>query len=215
MTAGEILNQVQDVLIEPRDEGVSFPSGLWEPEEIVNYLNQRQNRFLKATLLQVGDATIDVTAGVGTYPLPQDWLTTVDVYWQTPDGRITPIERGDSFEADHAIDAWATSRGTPQLYFDEDSPLLSIRLAPLPHINGRLLLLYIPQAAPIVTEGEHVNDQLTIPAEYVHAVCKYGVLADAFGKDGRGASPEKAQYCAGRFQLGVEMAGILLQGWTP
>ncbi len=216
MLDNALLDEIQSTLLEPRDAGVTIPSGLWTPEELLAYLNQRQNRFLKTTLLQVGLADITVTAGVARYALPDDWLTTVDVFWRSSTGVYTPLLRGDSFEADHGLDDWATTRGTPLLYLDEDSPLLTIRLAPLPIANGRLLLFYVPQAAPLVSAADPANENhvLTVPDEYAHAAGKYGVLAEAFGKDGRGADPSRAAYCEGRYQLGVEMAQILLTGWS-
>ncbi len=118
--------------MEPRDFGVTWPSGLWTDIEILAYLNERQNRFLKTTLSQVGIADLVVTAGVAIVALPEDWLTTVDVYWRGTDTRWVPLERSDSFEQDHGDPTWATTRGTPAFYMDEDSPLLQIRLAPLP-----------------------------------------------------------------------------------
>ena len=210
MTDTEILNQLQDALMEPRNDGATWPSGLWTVSEVLANLNERQNRFLKSTQLQVGLADLTVTAGVGRYALPDDWLTTVDVYWRTSTGTLTALDRADSFEADHGLPTWGFTRGTPILYMDEDSPLLQIQIAPIPDVDGRLLLLYIPQAAPL--DGS--QELFTVPNEYVHAVGKYGTLADLFGKDGRGANPEKAAYCEGRYRLAEEMARILLNGWT-
>lgn len=211
MTDVEILNALQDALMEPRDDGATWPSGLWTAAEVLAALNERQNRFLKTTLLQVGLAELTGLAGVATYALPDDWLTTVGVFWRgTTDTQWTPLERADSFEMDHGVPTWTTTRAVPLVYMDEDSPLLQIRIGPLPDTDGRLLLFYIPQGADLDGSGE----VFTLPNEYVHAAGKYGTLADLLGKDGRGANPEKAAYCEGRYRLAQQMATIVLNGWT-
>ncbi len=205
----DLFSAVQDVLMEPTDGGQTFPSGLWTRTEVLARANERQNRLLKSTLLQVGSADIPATAGVVRYALPDDWLTTVSVVWIGSDGTIRELTRSDSFEADHGSPQWTTTRATPLFYMDEDSPLLTIQIGPPPDLNGTLQLLYIPQGAPLTGLGELT----AVPDEFVLPVLKYGLLADLFGKDGRGKNPEKAAYAEQRFALGIELAGIILRGW--
>ena len=210
MTDTDLLSEIQTVLMEPPDGGVTWTSGLWTATEVLNRFNERQNRFLKATRMLVGESSpIPVTAGESVYDLPQDWLTTVDVYWAGEDGTFRTLVRSDSFEADHGMPLWESTAGTPLLYMDEDSPLLTITIAPIPRVNGILTVLYVPQAG--VQQG--LGDPLGVPDEYATAD-KYGTLADLFGKDGRGASPERAQYCELRYQLDQEIAKIMIAGWA-
>lgn len=210
LTDTALLSQIQTVLMEPPDGGVTWTSGLWTGAEVLARFNERQNRFLKATRMLVGEsAPIPVTARVAVYALPQDWLTTVDVYWAGEDGSFRTLVRADSFEADHGMTAWESTADTPLLYFDEDSPLLTITIAPIPYVNGRLTVLYVPQAGAQLGVG----DPLGVPDEYATAD-KYGTLADLFGKDGRGASPDRSAYCELRYQLDQQMAEIMLNGWV-
>lgn len=205
----ELFSSIQYVLMEPPDGGISMPSGLWTPEELRDRANERQNRFLKRTQILVGVAEIPATAGVFRYALPGDWLTTMSVVWRGSDAIVRELVRSDSFEADHGMQDWTVERDTPQLYMDEDSPLLTIQIAPAPLVDGTLEILYIPQGALLTGNGE----LLTVPDEYAHAI-KYGTLADLFGKDGRGKNPEKAAYCERRFALAQEVAAIMLAGWA-
>src|SRR5690242_2578855 len=123
----DILSQIQTVLMEPPDGGVTIPSGLWTSTELVNRLNERSNRFLKGTRILVGEAApIQVTAGQSRFDLPQDWLTTLTVLWTGQDGTTNELVRVDSFEADHGYSPWETTRATPAFYMDEDAPLLSL-----------------------------------------------------------------------------------------
>jgi hypothetical protein len=210
MTDQDLLSQIQSALMEPDDQGATWPSGLWSQAEILAYMNERQDRFLKATQVWVGLANITATIGVKTYALPQDHLLTVDVVWVPTSGDPIPLDRADSFELDHGMADWNNERGTPLCYTTQDTPLLTLQIAPAPDAAGQFLLLYIPSGETLTAAGY----PFIVTNEYVHAVGKYGPLADAWGKDGRGKNPEKAAYCQLRYDMAVEMAKIVLNGWT-
>lgn len=209
-TDQDLLSAVQYTLLEPPDGGVSFPSGLWTPAEMLDALSSRQNQFLKDSLMLVGVAFIPALAGQHRFTLPQDWLVTVAVTWFGSDGQVIPLSRSDAFEADHGLPTWVNQTGTPQLYMDQETPTLEVQLAPAPIIAGNLELVYVPEQPAL----NGLGDILAVPDTYALPVLKYATLAEAFSKDGRGRSPEKAAYCEMRVQLGVEMAQIMLKGWT-
>ncbi len=75
MTDQEMLTAVQYCLMEPPDNGATYPSGLWTTDEVLAAFNERQNRLLKMSRFQVGSANITATIGVHRYALPEDWLT--------------------------------------------------------------------------------------------------------------------------------------------
>jgi len=205
-----ILSAIQYVLMEPIDGGAAFPSGLWTADEVRDRLNERQDQFLKRTGLLVGIATRPLNAGQHWFVLPSDWLSTLSAVWEGTDGVIRELIRSDSFEADHGLTDWTHTRDTPMLYMDEDSPLLTMQIAPPPQVSGRVQLLYVPQGTTLTGAGE----LLTVPDEFSESVAKYGTLADLFGKDGRGKNPEKAAYCEQRFALAEQVADIILRGWA-
>lgn len=210
-TTQDLLSAAQYVLLELPDGGATFPSGLWTQAEVLAALSERQNRFLKSTLLLVGTIPITgVLPGEHRFPLPQDWLTTVVVVWMSDDGTTRALARSDTFEADHGLLNWVNQRGLPLMYMDEESPTLQVQVAPSPDVSGSLLLIYVP-SAPDLTLG--VDETLTLPDAYALPVLKYDLLAQLFGKDGRGKNPEKAAYCEMRRQLGVEMVEIMKAGW--
>lgn len=205
-----ILTDIQYTLVETPDGGATFPSGLWDQAEVLAAMNERQNRFLKSTLLLVGIAApIALPAGQHRVTLPQDWLTTVTLTWRSTDGeQRKELIRLDSFEVDHGLVTWQNQRDTPQGYMDYDTPNLLVQVAPAPLVDGFLDLVYVPQGTPLDASGE----AFTVPDEFVHAVGKYGTLADLFAKDGRGKNDQKAAYCAMRYGLAQELAGIILKG---
>lgn len=201
----QILNQIQYHTLEPPDSGATWPSGMWTQAEVVRYLNQRQDRLLRDTHLQVGLVDITVTQGDNLYDLPDDWIRTIRVVWMPDSGGSVELTSGDSWEADHGIPTWTYVEGPPKLYYEE--PTLNIRIAPLPDEAGALQVYYVPIGAQFDGTGEI----FTVPDEFVPTV-KYGALADMLGKVGRGMDP-RAEYCNQRYALGVEVANMLLTGW--
>ena len=210
LTDQALMNAVQYVLLEPPDLGATFPSGLWTRDEVITALSERQNRLLKSTLMLAGIVDIPALAAQHRFPLPEDWLTTVALTWFGSDGTIVSLSRSDAFEADHGLPTWVNQRDTPLLYMDEETPTLLVQIAPAPLIDGTLELVYIPESLDITGDGS----PLTVPDTYALPVLKYGLLAELFGKDGRGKNPEKAAYCEMRYALGIQMAEILLNGWV-
>jgi hypothetical protein len=207
-TDQQILQQLQYVAIEPPDLGATWPSGLWTRDEVIDYLNQRQNRFLKDTHFQIGMANIPVTQGVNSYDLPDDWIATVRVLWQPASGGSYELTRSDAWEADYGMPTWSYVEGPLKTYMDVDSPALMVKLAPLPPEDGNLLYHYVPMS--VTLDG---NEEIfTLPDEYVPTI-KYGALADMLNKVGRATDKSRAEYCEQRYQLGLDIANMLLHGW--
>lgn len=208
MTDQELLGEIQDTLLEPNDGGLTFPSGLWTRQEVVDAVSDAQNQLLKATQLQIGFAAIDVLAGQARVALPEDWLITWNVVWiGDDDGPVREVVRASQFEFAHAHPLGLVTEGTPEVYFDNDQPLLQLQIAPAPNTGGTLIVWYVPEGPAL---GGVLAEPLAVPDEWASTV-KYGALADLFGKDGRGRSPERAQYCRGRFDLGIEITRMILR----
>lgn len=206
MTDQELLTEIQHALLEPPDGGATWPSGLWTQAEVLSAANMAQDLLLKRTQLLIGQVTLPVTAGVARVALPDDWLATWQVVWRGSDGTVRELIRSDQFQADHAQPAWPSTLDTPEVYFDHDQALLQIQLAPIPDIDGDLDVFYVPAGVTLDATGEN----LTVPDELAPSL-KFGLLADLLGKDGRGKSPERAAYAQGRFDLGIDVAGVILR----
>ena len=204
----EIMEQLQYHTLEVADLGNTWDSLMWTKDEVISYLNQRQNKFLKDSLLQVGLANIPMTAGTETYDLPWDWINTVRILLMRDDGSSKALGRSDTWEADNGVPNWSYVEGEPKLYYDESDPI-SVTLMPIPDDDGTLLIHYVPLAGEFDGEGEPI----TVPNEFMPPV-KYGALADMFSKVGRANDPSRAKYCEQRYQLGVQVAKILLNGFS-
>lgn len=206
-TDQSVMSQIQDTVIEPANGGATWPSGLWTQDEVVQYLNQRQNMFLKDTHFQFGIADIAATSGVGTYDLPNDWINTIRVLWIATDGSTKELPRSDLWEADNGIPTWSYVNGTPLIFYDGGKPI-TIQLAPTPDADGTLQIHYVPYSALLDGTGE----LMTLPDEFVPPI-KYGALSDMFSKVGRGQDMVRAKYCESRFMLGMEVGRLLVEGF--
>lgn len=207
VTDQQVMNEIQLTMIEPPDNGATWPSGLWTQDEVIGYMNQRQNRFLKDTLVQIGIANITTQIGVGTYDLPDDWINTVRVLMIRSDNTTKELARSDTWEADHGIPTWSYVVDEPKLYYDGGTPL-TVRLMPIPEAVYTLQIHYTPLGAVLDGTGE----LLTLPDEMIPTI-KYGALADMFSKVGRANDANRAKYCEDRFMLGVEITRMLLGGF--
>lgn len=211
VTDRSVLASLQRRVLEPDDLGVTWPSGLWTRVEVVGYLNQRQHRFLRDTLLLGAHTQLDTIPNISRQALPDDWIATIRVGWKDAvTGRLIGLPRGETFEADHGLPDWPRTLGTPVEFSEIESPNLEIALIPAPVDAGIIDLLYVGLAG--VLGADPTADELfTVPDVFVPALL-YGVLADMLGKVGRAHDPERATYCEGRFREGVEVARFLLSG---
>ncbi len=207
LTDEDVMNMIQNTVIEPPDWGVTWPSGLWNQAEVLTYLNDRQNQFLKQTALQFGIANIAGVEGVSDYDLPDDWIATIRVMWMPADGSTLELPRSDTWEADYGIPTWSYTEGTPKIFYDGGSPI-TLKLMPVPDEDATIQIHYVPMSSELTGDGE----VFTLPTEFVHFI-RYGALADMFSKIGRAQDPHRAEYCAKRYQMGVEIARLLVKGF--
>jgi hypothetical protein len=233
----ELLTGLQYALVEPPDGGASWPSGLWTRDEVLSALNTRMRQFLRDTQAIVTRVEIAVSALTNPVALPADWIATLAGVWRpavlipgfsapilggiyfgqsfpgtlyaSNTGARVPLPVVDAFESDLGLPTWETVGATPIGLLDGDDGTLTIRLAPVPNVDGFVELLYV--ALPTTATGSGVT--LSIPDEVLDSI-KYGVLADLLGKVGRAMDAGRAQYGQERFQLGELVTEIILGGWA-
>lgn len=210
MTDQTLLTALQYALVEAPNGGASWPSHLWTRDEVLGSVNQRQSRLLKESLLLITRLE-PLTVGIGQtrVALPADLLRIVDLVWRGSDGIVRDLQRSEAFEVDHMIPTWETAQTAPLVYMEYDALTLEVQIAPACTVEGTLEILYVPKGTEVAGNGT----PLAVPDEWAHLL-KYGVLADLLGKDGRGQDLARAQYAEDRFQLGIELTRILLEGWA-
>lgn len=207
LTDDALLEQVQRAMIEPLDGGLTWPSGLWTTAEVVGYANQRQDRWLKETLLVLEILDIPIVAQRSQQVLPTPWLATRHVYLTDDDEAnetvaLSPVSRR---EADLLQADWQYTEGRPQFYIQEEWATRTLNIVPLPQTGGVLHVI----AAVVGTALTGLGVVLTIPDECAPYLY-YGILADMFGKQGQAFDEPRRAYCEARYTEGVDLARALL-----
>lgn len=212
VTDQQILNEMQYHLVEPADNGLTWPSGQWTATEVIQLLNQRQNQFLKETMILLKrTALAQVLPEVVRHALPADWIVTQRIVWKATNGTYTEVPRSDTMEATNSIINWTFNFGDedkPQLYNDAEAQTLTILTMPAVDVSGELQILYAYLGTALTGLG--VN--LTVPDEFAPTI-KWGTLADMLSKLGRAYDTLRSQYCEQRYREGVEAARMMLSGW--
>ncbi len=189
-----------------------FSSGLWTVSEVANYFNQRQNRFNRDTKLMLAHQPIAFVAGQESADLPADWITSFNGSW-TPAGSTesTTVQPGDRYAAETGISSTNNPPVRPIIMDDQNAGARKVELYPVPSTDGNLDLLYV--CVLEVLGFNPVSPEIfDIPDDFVPYVT-YGVLADMLSKEGRGRDLARASYCEDRYQEGVALAAVLLEGY--
>lgn len=204
-----LLSQVQRHLIETPDGGATW-SALWTAEEVLNYANQRQQKFLKETHCEVGIAEVDETAESQNVTLPDDWLATLAVLRRDADGHWSELPMGDTHQVDMGYGDTQTS-AVPRLWVDEESPTLTARVIPAPATGeeGLLELYYIPMGSVFDGTGEPG----VLSNEVMVCGIKWGIIADMLGKVGRGRDDSRIQWAEMRYEMTKEAVKMIMAGW--
>lgn len=204
-----LLTELQYALLEPPDGGASWPSELWQRQDVLDAIDAALRALLRDTQLVVTRAEIPVLANALTMALPVDWMVTAMLVWRAADNTRTPLGPVDSFEGDLALPSWETVPGLPVGYADEAGATLTLQLVPTPLATGTVELLYI--ARPPFTSGE--GGTLPVPDEFASGI-KYYTLSWLLTQVGRALDPERAAYCDRRYQITQIAADIILGGWA-
>lgn len=217
VTDRTILNEIQYALIEAPDQGATVPSGLWTAAELLEALNLRQQRFVRATRVHVGRADIALGATVESLDLGaaggfEDVQEIIHLELELAAGTFHEIPRSSTFSADHAIPTWSTAAGAqqiPEAYSTRDTPSLTIRLMPASSVGGTLWVHFIPRPW-VLTQTP--AETLMVQEELALGV-KWATLGTLFGKPGRAQDLQKAQYAEARGQEIEELAIRLVEGF--
>lgn len=216
---GYILEEIQRHMLEPvGDLGRTWFDPFWTRDEVLDWLENRVNRFLLETGALREQVTLPATA---ILQIPEGNEVRRAVY-VAADGTTTPLEIGDFHAKDQARPGWGgDAAGTPDTLLLWGQGLA--RLTPPPS-GGTVLLDVVPHWTAREEEwqrGSYWSDptlsgvwpgasrSLPVPAIF-YPFIKYGVMADMLGKEGEAQDMDRAQYCEGRFTEGVELAKMLL-----
>lgn len=207
-----LLTAIQYHVVEPNpDGGVTWALGDWTAATVINYLNQRQDRFLRETGIVVQrDSSVNTVPNVSRYELPDTLLQINRVSWEGPTATITELPRADTWQFDHGYADWTyNTAARPQLYTEYETPQRVIEIAPASYDNGVIHLLYVAAGETLSNTGV----TFTVPDECV-PILMWGTLADMLSESARVQDAQRATYCEARYHMGVEATLLLLNSWS-
>lgn len=234
VTDTELIKNAQYRLLENGNadaNGTSLMTDMYSIQEIIDALNQRQQKFLLDTGMIGVRTTIPATQGVSVYDLPADNIMPRRVTWNNT-GSITPggygvgqngfggygvggssmpgtgtvLTRVDSWELDNGQPDWASDDSPPIAWYDNNLGQQKIGIT-RPSQTGVIGLLYIQLATTLTGLGV----ALTIPDDWTPYVL-WGALCDLLNHDGQSFDPVRAKYCETRYTEGIELARLVLKG---
>ena len=220
-TFGVYLEEIQRHMLEPvGDGGRTWYDPFWTRDEVLDWLENRVNRFLLETGARREQ---EVLPAVEELQLPEMNELRRAIYFDV-DGVSTPLDIGDLSAKDNRSPGWgADAAGTPEtiILWGQGA---KARLAP-PPAGGTILLDYVPRWRARLDEGQRGDvywtaenlatrwpgDLVQLPILNIfYPYIKYGVMADMLSKEGEAQDVNRAKYCQGRYEEGVELAKILL-----
>lgn len=185
-------------------------SSMWSRDQIIQYLNDRQRRFINesgitaAVMYQAGQAEQP------RYSLPDNLVDIRRVAWANSADPMayTELPRADGWELDHGRTNWpSASAQSPEVYLEDHLPSLTIAVEPAPTDVGEMELIAVTQGTQV--DGSGVL--LSVPDDFTPYLA-WGVRADMLAGEFEGNDPVRAAHCESRFAEGIELARILVSG---
>jgi hypothetical protein len=209
----DALSDAQRLLIEPPNGGISWPSQLWSPAEVLRYLNENNRRFFLDTgAVILRDISVVVFPSIQLHTIPDRVMVLYSVAFFEQDlDTAYALCRSDRQAADLAGDSWATNSGAPfpLAYSMEEFPSQQLALIPPSNLPGVLELLFVPRPGDLLQTGA-----FTLPDELAEAPF-WGMIADMLETlVGGSESPEKSQYARLRQAELIAATQLLIQGWA-
>lgn len=186
--------------------GTSLLTSMFSIQQIIDSINNAQRRFMMDTAAIQIRSNIGGVAGQTRYTLPENYIQSRRLSWETPAGVFTGLVPSDTWQFDNGQSMWAQDAGTPVAYSESGLPTRTVEIAPTPIDTGTIGLLYVALSNNI--DGTGIA--MTVPDDYT-PVIKWLALAQLFNADGVGYDPQRGSYCMSRYAEGVELCKVLFR----
>ena len=122
-------------------------------------------------------------------------------------GPIKVLTQADTWELDKGYGNWQQDQDVPIAWWENTLDQQQIGVAKVPVRNGTIGLLYVGLAQALSGTGI----PFIVPADWTPYIL-YGVLAELLSADGPSFDPVRYQYCVSRYEEGIELAKLVLEG---
>jgi hypothetical protein len=231
-TDQSLANLLQGLLLEPRNGGAVWPSGLWTSAEVFHYVQEEQIQLLRRTNLLVSialvggdesDPAVPLPVGTQVVSLPGDCLRVVRVGWLTslaPDTESRPIPEIEQLQQDYGLYGRPADEldDLPEGYSTGERAAAtnqavdpnSLRLSAPTTTEGWLDVWYTATPALLLGDGEVV----TVPDVAVPGLA-WATIARMLRKVGHANDLPGAAYADEMSQIATEAIAILLRSFEP
>lgn len=210
VTDQNIMSLLQLMTLEPDTAGATWPSGMWTQAEIVQYINDVQRDFLSRSGITCAISFFTGLSGQARYNLDQSIIDLRRIAWrQGPAGTsYVELARVDNWEMDFGTDGWdQQSSDVPSRYMTDLTPSLTVQVQPTPDDIGEAELTAITLGTSV--DGSGID--LSVPDDWTPYI-DWGVLAKMFSKEGEAQDPDRAEYCSSRYEEGIALGRLLVEG---
>lgn len=186
-----------DVISDVRLELMETSAAFWTDAELLTYLNRAELDFSNRVRGLESVATVSTVAGQTEYPLPQNWLSCVAVFYNDIHNDIDSWRRMDvtdlqelSLQNPNFLSRETQDRGTPnRIYFWNRS--MYLETAPDVDGDANIKMFYKAKPVPITNVSQAIN----LDDSLAHALRHY-ILWKAWRKEKEFqlAADEQAMY---------------------
>jgi hypothetical protein len=210
VTDQEMMSIIQLAMLEPDDSGATWPSGMWTKAEVVEYLNEAQWDFLGKTGITAAVSYQVALAAQARFNLPSNVIDLRRVAWR--EGAygtdFEELTRVNTWELDYGTDKWGQQTNpVPTAYLLDQVPSLTLQVQPVAGDLGALELTY----TSLATSFDGTGVATSVPDDWTPYLV-WGAKAKMLSKQGEANDPVRAAYCEQRYQEGVELGRLLVQG---
>jgi hypothetical protein len=219
VTDQEVLGNVQTSLLEPNTQSTTqaWQSGIYTQAQALQFLNNRHRKLIGDTLATCSILYQPALAYTPYVALPQTLSTIRRVAWANRDTPLAYIELppSDAWEQDHGYANWPSLVARqPGAYMDDHLPSLTIQVVPQASNDGEIELTFSILPAELDGIGAapgNMGNPLSIPDDYSPYLA-WGVRADLLQSEYEGNDPVRAAHAQARFEEGIELLRLLLEG---
>ena len=133
ITANDLYQVLAYDMLEDPPNGLVL--GLLTLPQFIDLLNSSLSDFLKEACLVERVWTFSINAGVGTYPVPDNFIRVDNVFLA---GRY--LSKASVQELNGSMRGWRRNSGPPKFWYEDGLPPKTIGLAPAPNYNSAYIL---------------------------------------------------------------------------
>lgn len=204
VTDSDVISLLQYHLLEP-STGTSWTgTEQFTFADCTGSIQRRRDQILIETGCRVTASSQVLGGGAQTVDFPETLLAIRRLSWTgAVSGTTYPLIPEDIASLRNYASDYMLLQGYPQAYATSSTRPLRALIAPPSNEPGTLAILGVQSGATMTGAGV----ALGIPDD-MSWIVKWGVLADALGKEGPGQDLARSYFCERRFRLGLELAKL-------